>query len=114
MKARLPQGYGPQSQGQLIKKYQKMQEDMENLTAELEAREHTVTAGGGQVELTMNGKYNVTSVKLQPEVVDPEDVEMLEDLLAAAVNEAVRIVKETQEAEMEKVTAGISLPAGLF
>lgn len=114
MKARLPQGYGPQSQAQLIKKYQKMQEDMENLTAELEEREHTVTAGCGQVELTMNGKYNVTSVKLQPEVVDPEDVEMLEDLLAAAVNEAVRVVKETQETEMGKVTAGISLPAGLF
>ncbi|MBQ8610806.1 MAG: YbaB/EbfC family nucleoid-associated protein [Oscillospiraceae bacterium] len=114
MKARLPQGYGPQSQSQLIKKYQQMQEDMENMTAELEAREHTVTAGGGQVELTMNGKYNVTAVKLQPEVVDPEDVEMLEDLLAAAVNEAVRVVKETQEAEMGKITAGINLPAGLF
>ena len=114
MKPRLPQGYGPQSQSQLIKKYQQMQEDMENMTAELEAREHTVTAGGGQVELTMNGKYNVTAVKLQPEVVDPEDVEMLEDLLAAAVNEAVRVVKETQEAEMGKITAGINLPAGLF
>ncbi len=114
MKARLPQGYGPQNQAQLLKKYQKMQEDMENLTAELEAREHTVTAGGGQVELTMNGKYNVTAVKLQPEVVDPEDVEMLEDLLAAAVNEAVRVVKETQETEMGKVTAGINLPTGLF
>ena len=114
MKARLPEGYGPQSQAQLMKKYQKMQEDMEALTADLEAREHTVTAGGGQVELTMNGKYNVTAVKLNPEIVDPEDVEMLEDLLAAAVNEAVRVVKETQENEMGKVTAGISLPGGLF
>lgn len=114
MKARLPQGYGPQSQAQLLKKYQKMQEDMEALTADLEAREHTVTAGGGQVELVMNGKYNVTSVKLQPEVVDPEDIEMLEDLLAAAVNEAVRVVKETQDTEMNKVTAGMNLPAGMF
>lgn len=114
MKARLPQGFGPQNQAQLLKKYQKMQEDMESLTEELEAREHTVTAGGGQVELTMNGKYNVTAVKLKPEVVDAEDIEMLEDLLAAAVNEAVRVVKETHETEMEKVTAGINLPTGLF
>lgn len=114
MKARLPEGYGPQSQSQLLKKYQKMQEDMENLTADLESRQHTVTAGGGQVELTMDGKYNVTSVKLKPEVVDPEDIEMLEDLLAAAVNEAVRVVRETQETEMGKVTAGINLPAGLL
>ena len=114
MKARLPEGYGPQSQAQLMKRYQKMQEDMEALTADLEAREHTVTAGGGQVELTMNGKYNVTAVKLNPEIVDPEDVELLEDLLAAAVNEAVRVVKETQESEMSKVTAGINLPGGLF
>ena len=114
MKARLPQGYGPQSQAQLLKKYQKMQEDMEALTAELEEREHTVTAGGGQVELTMNGKYNVTAVRLKLEIVDPEDVEMLEDLLAAAVNEAVRVVKETQETEMGKVTSGIQLPAGLL
>ena len=114
MKARLPQGYGPQSQAQLLKKYQKMQEDMEALTAELEEREHTVTAGGGQVELTMNGKYNVTAVRLKPEIVDPEDAEMLEDLLAAAVNEAVRVVKETQETEMGKVTSGIQLPAGLL
>lgn len=114
MKARLPQGYGPQSQAQLLKKYQKMQEDMEALTAELDEREHTVTAGGGQVELTMNGKYNVTAVKLQPEVVDPEDIEMLEDLLAAAVNEAVRVVKETNETEMNKLTAGLNLPTGLM
>ncbi len=114
MKARLPQGYGPQSQAQLLKKYQKMQEDMEALTAELDEREHTVTAGGGQVELTMNGKYNVTAVKLQPEVVDPEDIEMLEDLLAAAVNEAVRVVKETNETEMNKLTAGLDLPTGLM
>ncbi len=114
MKARLPQGYGPQSQAQLLQKYQKLQQDMEELTAQLEEREHTVTAGGGQVELTMNGKYNVTAVRLQPEVVDPEDTEMLEDLLAAAVNEAVRVVKETQETEMNKLTSGINLPAGLL
>ena len=114
MKARLPKGYGPQSQGQLMKQYQKMQEDMQNLTDDLEAREHTVTAGGGQVELTMNGKSEVVSVKIKPEVVDPEDIELLEDLLAAAVNEGIRVVKDTHDKEMEKVTAGLSLPAGLL
>ncbi|MDD3430352.1 MAG: YbaB/EbfC family nucleoid-associated protein [Oscillospiraceae bacterium] len=114
MKARLPQGFGPQNQQQLLKQYQKMQEDMQTLTAELEAREHTVTAGGGQVELTMNGEYNVTAVKIKPEIVDPEDIEMLEDLLAAAVNEGVRVVKETSDTEMGKLTSGLNLPAGLL
>ncbi|MDO5603353.1 MAG: YbaB/EbfC family nucleoid-associated protein [Oscillospiraceae bacterium] len=114
MKARLPQGFGPQNAGQLMKQYQKMQEDMQNMTAELEAREHVVTAGGGQIELTMNGQYNVVSVKINPDVVDPEDVELLEDLVAAAVNEGVRTVKETSEAEMAKLTGGLNLPAGLL
>lgn len=114
MKARLPQGYGPQSANQLMKQYQQMQEKMQALTEDLEAREHTVTAGGGQVELTMNGLYNVTSVKIKPEVVDPDDIELLEDLLAAAVNEGVRVVKETSETEMGKLTQGLNLPAGLL
>ena len=114
MKARIPQGYGAQSQNQLMKQYQKMQEDVQNLTADLEEREHTVTAGGGQIELTMNGKNNVTSVKIKPEVVDPDDIELLEDLLAAAVNEAVRVVKEIGDKEMDKVTSGLNIPAGLM
>lgn len=114
MKARLPAGFGPQNPAQLMKQYQKMQEDMQNMTADLEAREHTVTAGGGQIELTMNGKYEVSAVKIKPEVVDPDDVEMLEDLIAAAVNEGVRIVKETSETEMAEITSGLNLPAGLF
>ncbi|MEG2770611.1 MAG: YbaB/EbfC family nucleoid-associated protein [Oscillospiraceae bacterium] len=114
MKARLPQGYGSQGQAQLMKQYQKMQEDMQNLTADLEAREHTVTAGGGQIELTMNGEYTVTAVKIKPEVVDPNDVEMLEDLLAAAVNEGVRVVKETSDKEMGAITEGLNLPKGLM
>jgi len=113
MKARLPQGYGKVDRSALVQQYQKMQEDMQNLTSDLESREHTVTAGGGQVSLTMNGKYEVQSVKIQPEAVDPEDVEMLEDLLAAAVNEGVRVVKETQEKEMGALTGSFNLPAGL-
>ena len=113
MKARLPQGYGKVDRNALMQQYQQMQQDMEALTAELEAREHTVTAGGGQISLIMNGKYEVQRVEIKPEAVDPEDVELLEDLLAAAVNEAVRVVKETQEGEMNTLTSGFNLPAGL-
>jgi DNA-binding YbaB/EbfC family protein len=112
MKARLPQGYGKQDRSAIIAQYQKMQQDMENLTADLEAREHTVTAGGGQIELTMDGKYEVKSVKIKPEMVDPDDVEMLEDLIAAAVNEGVRVVRDTQETEMNALTGQMNLPAG--
>lgn len=113
MKAKLPQGYGKQDRGAILAQYQKMQQDMENLTNELEAREHTVTAGGGQIELAMDGRYEVKSVKIKPEIVDPEDVEMLEDLIAAAVNEGVRVVRETQEKEMGDLTGQMGLPAGL-
>ena len=90
-----------------------MQQDMEALTSDLEAREHTVTAGGGQIELTMDGKFEVLSIKIKPEMVDPDDVEMLEDLIAAAVNEGVRVVRETQENEMNTLTSGFNLPGGL-
>ncbi|MCI6639293.1 MAG: YbaB/EbfC family nucleoid-associated protein [Pygmaiobacter massiliensis] len=113
MKARLPQGYGKQDRSALIAQYQKMQQDMEALTSDLEAREHTVTAGGGQIELTMDGKFEVRSIKIKPEMVDPDDVEMLEDLIAAAVNEGVRVVRETQENEMNTLTSGFNLPGGL-
>lgn len=112
MKARLPQGFGKQDRGAILAQYQQMQQKMEDLTADLEAREHTVTAGGGQIELTMDGKYEVRSVKIKPEMVDPDDVEMLEDLIAAAVNEGVRVVRDTQETEMSALTSTMGLPAG--
>ena len=75
-------------------------------------RKADITAGGGQVSLTMNGKYEVQKVEIKPEVVDPEDVEILEDLLAAAVNEAVRVVRETQDNEMNGLTGNFNLPSG--
>lgn len=87
MKARLPQGYGKQNVNQLMQQAQKLQEDMKAKQEEMEAASHTVTAGGGMVEITMTGAHEVTALKLKPEIVDPEDIEMLEDLLAAAVNE---------------------------
>lgn len=115
MKARLPQGYGggPGNMQSMIKQAQKMQEDMARVQAELDAREYTATAGGGAVTAVVDGKHMLKSLQIKPEVVDPEDVEMLADLVTAAVNEAVRQAADTAEAEMGKVTGGMNMP-GIF
>lgn len=115
MKARLPQGMGkgPGNMQSMIKQAQKMQENMAALQEQLDAREYTATAGGGAVTAVVDGKHMVKSITLKPEVVDPEDVEMLSDLIMAAVNEAIRQAVETSEAEMSKVTGGLNMP-GLF
>ena len=115
MKARLPQGMGggPQNMNAMIRQAQKMQEDMARLQEELDAREYTATAGGGAVTAVVDGKHKVKSLEIKPEVVDPEDVEMLADLVAAAVNEAIRQAVETSETEMAKITGGAGLP-GMF
>ena len=111
MKSRLPQGYGGGgNMNNMLKQAQKMQEDMAKVQEEIEEREFTATAGGSAVEVTVSGKKLVKSIHIQPEVVDPEDIEMLEDLLAAAVNEALRQVEDTLKSEMEKVTGGLNLP----
>lgn len=105
MKARIPnQGM---SQANMMKKIQQMQEDMNNLQAELEASEYSASAGGGAVEVVVTGSHQVHSIKLQPDVVDKEDIEMLEDLIIAATNEAMRKADETMEKEMGKVTGGL-------
>lgn len=105
MKARIPnQGM---SQANMMKKIQQMQEDMNNLQAELEASEYSASAGGGAVEVVVTGSHQVQSIKLQPEVVDKDDIEMLEDLIIAATNEAMRKADETMEKEMGKVTGGL-------
>ena len=109
MKARLPQGYG-ESRGDMIKRVQKMQADMQAMQEELAAREFKGTSGGGMVEVTMNGEKTVTSVKLNPDVVDKDDIEMLEDLITAAFNEAAKNVDTTSEAEMGKITGGMNIP----
>ena len=115
MKARLPQGYGggPQNMNAMIKQAQKMQEDMAIKQAELAEREFRTTAGGGAVEITMLGSKELSAIKLDPDVVDPGDIEMLEDLIVAAVNEAIRTVEETTSTEMEKITGGLNMP-GMF
>ena len=97
----------------MIKQAQKMQEDMARVQAELDAREYTATAGGGAVTAVVDGKHMLKSLQIKPEVVDPEDEEMLADLVTAAVNEAVRQAADTAEAEMGKVTGGMNMP-GMF
>ncbi len=115
MKARIPQGMGknPSNMNQMLQQAQKMQADITALQTELEQREFSASVGGGAVDITINGKRNVLSLKIKPEVVDPEDVEMLEDLIMSAFNEAIRILDETSDEEMSKITGGVSMP-GLF
>lgn len=115
MKARLPQGYssGAGNLQQLARQAQKMQEDMEKLTAELEQKEYSATSGGNAVKVVVNGKMEMQSIKIQPEVVDKDDVEMLEDLIMAAVNEAVRLATDDKNKNMEKMSGSFNMP-GLF
>ena len=113
MKARLPKGYGGGGANniqQLARQAQKLQDDMEAVSAELEAKEYEAAAGGGAVKVTIYGRKEIKSVEIQPEVVDPDDIEMLQDLIVAAVNGAVALAEETMNAEMSKVTGGMNLP----
>lgn len=107
MKARIP---GAQNQGNMMKQIQKMQEDMERIQAEVEATEFTSSVGGGAVEVTVNGSHEVTSIKMQPDVVDPEDIEMLEDLLISALNESIKKANDAMDKGMEKAKGGLSIP----
>ena len=106
MKVRLPQGMGG-GPGNMQAMLKKMQEDMVSTQEELESREYDVSAGGGVVNVKISGKKEILSVKIDPEVVDPDDVETLEDLIVAAVNEAIKKVETTSAAEMEKITGGL-------
>ena len=113
MKARIPKG---PSMNDMLKQAQKMQEDMADKQAELEAREYEVAAGGGVVNVKINGKKEVLSVKLAEEIVDPDDIETLEDLIVAGVNEAIKKVEADATAEMSKLTGGLNIPGmpGMF
>ena len=110
MKARMPQGFGRPDVNALMRQAQKMQEEVKAKQAELEATEYQGSSGSGMVEVTMTGKHEITAVKLKPEAVDPEDIEMLEDLIAAAVNSAVAAVDKDSEEEMSKMTGGLNIP----
>ena len=116
MKSRLPKGMGggPSNMNALMKQAQKMQADMTALQEEIEQREFTAAVGGGAVEVVANGKKEIKALTIQPDVVDPEDIEMLQDLIISAVNEVMRQIEDVSNTEMEKITgSGASIP-GLF
>ena len=115
MKVRLPQGVGggPSNMQSMLKQAQKMQEDMAAKQEELEAQEYDISAGCGVVNVKINGKKEILSVKIDPEVIDPDDAETLEDLIVAAVNEAIKKVETVSAEEMQKITGAMGMP-GLF
>ena len=114
MKANIPKGLGgPQNMQAMIRQAQKMQEDMAAKQEELNAREYDISAGGGVVNVKINGKREILSIDLEPEIVDPDDIETLSDILVAAVNEAIKRVDDTNNAELNKITGPMNLP-GLF
>lgn len=118
MKARLPAGMGggPQNQKDLMRRAQKMQEQIAEKQTEIENREFTATSGGGMVEVVMNGKKEIKVLNIKPEIVDPDDIEMLQDVIMAAINEVLRNVEDITNEEMGKITGSLSLPGmpGMF
>ena len=114
MRANVPKGAGGAGNMQaMIRQAQKMQEDMAIKQEELDAREYEIKAGGGVVAVKINGKKEILSIDIQPEIVDPDDVETLSDILVAAVNEAIKRVENTNNEEMAKITGSMNMP-GMF
>ena len=115
MKARLPQGYtAPRNNmSSMIKQAQKMQEQMEEAQEEINAKEYTTTVGGGVVEIKMTGDKVLRSISLKPEIVDPEAIEDLQDLIVSGVNEVLRKVEEETEGRMNEISGGLNIP-GLY
>lgn len=115
MKARLPDSYnkGVGNMQAMVKQAQKMQEDITALQEELNNTEYKTSVGGGAVEITVNGKKELISLSIKPEVVDPEDVEMLQDLIISAVNEGIRKAEADSEEKMSAVTGNVPGMGGL-
>lgn len=115
MKARLPMGFGGKSgnMNNMIKQAQKMQEDIEKIQEEMHEREFKATSGGGAVEVTVNGKKEIQDIEIDRDVINPDEKEMLEDLMIGAINEALRNAEQEIDKEMNKVTGGMNIP-GLF
>lgn len=107
-------GGGMNNMNNMIKQAQKMQKEMMKIQEELEQRQIETSAGGGAITVVVTGKKELVSINIKPEVVDPDDVEMLQDLILAAVNEAIRKAEEMVSSEMGKLTGGLGLPGGLF
>ena len=104
---------GGMNQAAMIRQAQKMQQDMIRMQEELENKTYTATTGGGMVSATVNGKHEVVDLKINPDAVDPDDVEMLQDMVIAAVNEAMRAADTDAANNMSKLTGGLNL-GGLF
>ncbi|MBR6782148.1 MAG: YbaB/EbfC family nucleoid-associated protein [Clostridia bacterium] len=113
MKANIPKGMGggPQNMQAMLRQAQKMQEDMAAKQEELDAREYEIKAGGGVVTVKINGKKEILSIDIAPELVDPDDIETLSDILVAGVNEAIKRVEDTNSREMEKITGSMAMPS---
>ena len=114
MKANIPKGLGgPANMQGMIRQAQKMQEQMTELQSELDSREYEVKAGGGAVTILIDGKKQIKQLTIEPEIVDPDAIETLTDILTAGFNEAIKRVEETNQKEMESITGNVSIP-GLF
>ena len=113
MKARLPKGYGGGAANnlqQLARQAQKMQDEMDAATAELEQKEYSAASGGNAVKVTVTGKFEISSIEISPEVVDPEDIDMLSDLITAAANEALRAAIKEKNDTVERISGGMNVP----
>lgn len=110
MKARIPGGAQGGGQMAMMKKIQEMQAQLEQKQAEIEASEFTASAGGGAVEVTVSGAHEIKNIKMQPDVVDPDDIEMLSDLIMAAANEAMKKAEDAMEQAMNAAKGGLNLP----
>ncbi|MBQ6143559.1 MAG: YbaB/EbfC family nucleoid-associated protein [Clostridia bacterium] len=115
MKVRLPKNnsFGMNNMQDLVKKAQKAQEEMEKSQAELEEKEYSASSGGEAVKVVINGKMEITKLEIKPEIVDPEDVEMLSDMIIAAVNESIKKASADKDEAMQKISGQMNLP-GLF
>ena len=111
MKANIPKG---PSMNEMLRQAQKMQEDMHSKQAELEEREYEVSAGGGAVKVKINGRREILNIDIAEEIVDPDDIETLSDILVAAVNEAIKKVEDASNNEMGKITGGIGGMGGMM
>lgn len=109
-----PGGGMPNNMNNLMKQAQKMQKQMEEVQSNLDTLKFEATVGGGVVKATVNGKKELIAIKIDPDAVDPEDVEMLEDLVVAAVTEAVRKAEEEVNGQMSKLTGGMNMPGSMF
>ena len=110
MKARMPRGFGKPDMNALMRQAQKMQDDMKAKQEELEATEYTGSAAGGMVEVAMMGNHQLKSITIKPEAVDPDDVEMLQDMIVAAINEVVNNIEDASTEELVKITGGMNIP----